>query len=476
MKINVNVLISRYLEQPRLKLIINRTNGAIAALTWKEYDRAFFGKNRFEDSQYGKRRDLALYFGPNKDRFLDIRQRFLKKKRLFSKVNPALLRSTPRFNGFIKDRDLWDEYVGFYIECETADLSEFVLGHELTEEEASVEEYLSIGALLKEYESYRFWKAYSDGIYFSSYDEELSGSGFVVLGHNNETFGIAFYVGYFGYHDYAGIADCEEPVGPLGHTIGTLGTTISLYCDPKGEEIIDEENPSPYGEERLSSIVMCKGRSMKNRLGTTTAKAVIRRLRYAIDLLKTFRNTSFKSRDSFEHLALEFKRSKNDFLYRLSPYYDIAEPHFLHGPYYPWNKVSFVAGAKTKSAYSFCFRLMPAGLFPGEENPAWMDFAYIALLCDDASGMILVPAMLQDKDAPFIQRLTELADERFSNIPTPKTIYVNSEFDAHIAEFLFAPYLKQGSKIQLTDESLPTDEAYESLCGFLSNEKEVPKA
>lgn len=476
MKLNIDAIVSRYLEKPNLKLLINHNDGTVVPMTWKEYDQVFMGKNRFQDTIYGRRRDLALYCGPDNDRFADIRQRFLKKRRLYSKVNPSLVRSASRFNALVKDKGLWDEFVAFFIECEAADLSQFVMGNEFVEEEASKDEYQAIGNLLKEYEFYRFWNVYSDSVYFSSHDEELSGTGFVVLGHQGETFGIAFYNGAFGYHDYAGVYYCEEPMGPLGHTIGTLGTTVSLYCDPKGKEIIDEDSPSPYGEERLSSITICKGRGTKNHLGKTTARAIIRGLRYAIDLLNASIKADVLSQYPFKQLALDFKRTKNTFLYRLDPYYSIAETRFLPGPYYPWNKVSFAASKKTKSIYSFCFRVMPDSMFPDKEEPTWLNGAYIALLCDETNGLVLSPALLESHGAPFIQRLAELGDERFAKIPTPKTIYVNSEFDAQIAEFLFAPYLKQGTKIELTDESLVCDDAYDSLCSFMEKGDDIPRA
>ena len=472
MTINMTDFASKYLEQPRMILLLNRVDGTLTSLMKKEYDDSFKPSKRFAKSPYGYLKDLAVYFGLSSDFLTDLRLRFLKKKRLSSKVGSAVYHSTPRFNALMKSKGLWDEYVAFYIESEAADLSEFILAHELVETEASEEEYSSIGKLLEEYESYRFWEIYSDRFYFTSYDKELSRSGFVVLGNAGNTFGIAFYVGFLGFNAYSGIEECEDPAGPLGHTIGTLGAMVSLYCD----EEEDEEISSPYGNQRYSSIVVENGRMSRNHLGTTTAKAIVKGLRYAIDLLRAAENECLERTYPAGVTILEFKRFKDVFRYRESLYSYYREPHFLAGPYGYLHNVEFSAGEKTKKVYSFCFRCFPSATIQSEEQPAISHIVYIGLLCDQRTGMIVIPLTVTGSDKPFIGSLAEAANKVLANTPTPKTIYVDSVFDYQIAKFIFGPYVEKGTEIALTDDGIASSVAYDSLCEYVESDSEIPEA
>ena len=461
-------IISTYLEHPNKHLFINRYDGSTIAVTESELAKAEKGFDPW-NGKIAHMEDYFPYYYRRRDFIVDIRASFLKKHKLSKDIDASLVHSSPKFNAMIKKRGLWDQYVEYYIDENCATLADLLYCNEVEDIEASPSQYKAIGKLLKEYESYRFWEHFSDSNYFTVVNSPNKGSDFIVMGNGGSTYGISFYRGHqegregycLLYHD----SQYNDP--DLTNTIGTLGCTVSFYCDQEKEEGF-EYDVSPYDSDpRYWSISVMRGKMKRNYLGKTMARSIEYQLREAIQVLK-----GLLTQERPEHLPdydadIVAIYGIHDYIYRIMPRdYDPQTPPLILDSYlYRHLEPDINPRKSSKAVLSFVFRAVPEGVFHEENEPRFAFHAYVGILCDEESGIIVAPIFVSSEDTkrPFIINLLNAAGGPLSNLASPKEVLVNSEFDYQMAEFLFAPMLREGTLLTFEDSLLAADDAYHSM-------------
>lgn len=463
---DARTLVAFYLEKPNKNVLVHRYDASMFYVTMPELER--FGKG--QDPWQGKiasLKDYCVFYCRRSEAIVEAREDFLKKKRLFSKVDPSLCHSTPKFNSFLKKRGLWEEYMESFLDRYATVFADFFYENELTEIEAPQKDYDAIGKLLREYESHGFWKMFSDSVFFDAILGPSGGSQFVVMGNRGQTYGISFYRGITGYHAYELLFYEEINASELlTHSVGCLSQALSLYCDKAVDPAMKDEKPIYDGEPRYWSICINRSAMTKNYLGVALAKSLKAQLRTAIDVLKDFKTQQLPKDFGKMEANVYVMEFAGQYHFKVEPR-DIDYDHplrFISSSNYQDILPCYQAKKMKNRIYSFAIRPIPGGAFHDEEDPRFGFSSCLALICDDESGMVLAPVVAKHNNgAPFLENLANDAYPYVSGLFTPREILVNSELDFQIAEFLLHPFILAGAILSYVDQDLATDEAYEAM-------------
>ena len=376
--------------------------------------------------------------------------------------------STKSFKQTVKKKGLWEAWVDFVLEKDITRLADLEFTLDLKDEEALKEDYLEIRKLLEEYESKEFETRYSDLAFFAM-KKGLHISDFFIMGNSKQTYGISFYRGELSLSNVYSFLDSldSEEYRP---ELPALSSFISIYLN-KDSNTENEIPINPLGDDlRYSSISVNIGRRALNYFTKTMARCIKCQLREVIDALTALDKKGGVDSNKPLNVMLSYREGKwiSNVVTRTKAMLHSVDT-YIEDLFIPYASPD-ITPSKTKGHdYAFTFRQLPNANFDIDENDPRLGFVGFVAFVVDCNLGIIVGAMTPqlESDEPLGVSLRYVAKKYLDGIPAAKNIYVNNLVDYYMADFLLSPILGAKSNIYFTEETLPTDDAFEEFVNFL---------
>lgn len=449
-------------DHPNVDFLYDPIKDNFIQIKWADYD----NKNHPDYRYYHE----ACLFPPFNKRYLEnFINPFIKdNKNCFANLKLKEKLTLTSFNKTLDKLNLKEQWLNYLIPFVSEVAYSYTSFFAIKEKEATKEQYLKIGELLKWFRSDETYLRFSEDQLFRFFDYDLSTNNVALsfLGYYGGPKGLSFYIhDLFADQLYNTMKNQERYKLDEGVVTSTTNL-ISFYFD---EETME---PNPFGDKYLSSISVRFGTFKSNYLTYTLAVTIIKRmseLQVAISKIRS--SISYESKidpKDYSFINLTYLGNKKMNI-------NIKEPHYyLSSAFYPYSYrhikvLDNIAPVSSGQSSSFAIKAMPE-IAQGMDEESGKVLLY-ALIANNKTGLIEHMILGSNEDGEPLEKLSQKMYEYFlnENINTlNRTFYVGNEFDESFLRNIFPSKFK----IYLSYDKLATDKVYEEIMKMYEEERD----
>lgn len=370
------------------------------------------------------------------------------------------------FNKILNKLNLVDKWIDYLIPFIAEIIYSFTSFHAIEEKEATKEQYLKIGELLRWFKNDETYLRFSEDQLFRFFDYDLYSDNvaMVFLGYYGGTKGLSFYIKDFFVDQLYNTMKNQERYNIDEKVVSSILNLASFYFE---DEITD---PDPYGDNYLSSITVRYGTLKRNYLSYSLAICIIKRmseLQVAISKIKSSSSYSYQI-DSEDYSFINITNLGNKKMK-----INIEDQHFyINSSYYSYyykhlKVLDNIIPISSGQSSSFAIKSMPVFAQGKDEDSA--KILLYALIANNKTYQIEHMILGSDEDGEPLEKLSQKMYEYFNdgNIKgLNRTFYVSNELD----ESFLKKILPSKFKVYLSYDKLATDKVYEEIMKMYEEE------